>query len=155
MNAIQALSQLSYGPDPEPGFSISFETAGPTGLEPATSGVTVRHSNRLSYGPLSYLWRRAGNRARTGDLNLGKVALYQLSYARMIRNRFAPSLRERPLRRRPRKMRCSGARAIPLVTHPSGESLRRSFTLHSSDEAGPPRSHGESNPGLHLERVAS
>ncbi len=25
---------------------------------------------------------RAGNRARTGDLNLGKVALYQLSYAR-------------------------------------------------------------------------
>ena len=27
---------------------------------------------------------RAGNRARTGDLNLGKVALYQLSYARTI-----------------------------------------------------------------------
>jgi hypothetical protein len=26
---------------------------------------------------------RAGNRARTGDLNLGKVALYQLSYARV------------------------------------------------------------------------
>ncbi len=25
---------------------------------------------------------RAGNRTRTGDLNLGKVALYQLSYAR-------------------------------------------------------------------------
>ena len=24
---------------------------GPTGLEPATSAVTVRHSNRLSYGP--------------------------------------------------------------------------------------------------------
>jgi hypothetical protein len=63
--------------------------AGPTGLEPATSGVTVRHSNRLSYGPI-YTSRnqpfrvqtRAGNRARTGDLNLGKVALYQLSYAR-------------------------------------------------------------------------
>ena len=99
MNAIQALSQLSYGPDPEPGFSTSLEPAGPTGLEPATSGVTVRHSNRLSYGPLSrqspLLSRpatasrrlsctisRAGNRARTGDLNLGKVALYQLSYAR-------------------------------------------------------------------------
>src|SRR5215218_8913139 len=29
--------------------------------------------------------RRAGNRARTGDLNLGKVALYQLSYARVLR----------------------------------------------------------------------
>jgi hypothetical protein len=26
---------------------------------------------------------KAGNRARTGDLNLGKVALYQLSYARV------------------------------------------------------------------------
>ncbi len=25
---------------------------------------------------------RAGDRSRTGDLNLGKVALYQLSYAR-------------------------------------------------------------------------
>ena len=25
---------------------------------------------------------KAGNRIRTGDLNLGKVALYQLSYAR-------------------------------------------------------------------------
>ena len=25
---------------------------------------------------------RAGDRARTGDLHLGKVALYQLSYAR-------------------------------------------------------------------------
>ena len=25
---------------------------------------------------------QAGNRIRTGDLNLGKVALYQLSYAR-------------------------------------------------------------------------
>ncbi len=69
-----------------------LDPAGPTGLEPATSGVTVRHSNRLSYGPLAFFVipetqpsgpaYRAGNRARTGDLNLGKVALYQLSYAR-------------------------------------------------------------------------
>ena len=28
----------------------------------------------------------AGNRVRTGDLNLGKVALYQLSYSRMHRS---------------------------------------------------------------------
>jgi len=28
----------------------------------------------------------AGNRVRTGDLNLGKVALYQLSYSRTSRS---------------------------------------------------------------------
>lgn len=27
-------------------------------------------------------WPRAGDRARTGDIQLGKLALYQLSYAR-------------------------------------------------------------------------
>jgi hypothetical protein len=30
----------------------------------------------------SLLYFGAGNRVRTGDLNLGKVALYQLSYSR-------------------------------------------------------------------------
>jgi hypothetical protein len=34
---------------------------------------------------------RAGNRARTGDLNLGKVALYQLSYARKSPQLTSPS----------------------------------------------------------------
>ena len=29
----------------------------------------------------------AGNEARTRDLNLGKVALYQLSYSRRMKNR--------------------------------------------------------------------
>jgi hypothetical protein len=110
LNAIQALSQLSYGP----GFvqarnltqthdfkkGLPVEPAGPTGLEPATSGVTVRHSNRLSYGPVlpdlsgvpppAHL--RAGNRTRTGDLNLGKVALYQLSYARASLPALRPAL---------------------------------------------------------------
>jgi hypothetical protein len=33
---------------------------------------------RGPFGP----WSGAGNRSRTGDLNLGKVALYQLSYSR-------------------------------------------------------------------------
>ena len=28
--------------------------AGPTGIEPATSGVTGRRSNRLNYSPVSY-----------------------------------------------------------------------------------------------------
>ncbi len=33
---------------------------------------------------LHRLFIQAGNRIRTGDLNLGKVALYQLSYAREV-----------------------------------------------------------------------
>ncbi len=63
LNAIQALSQLSYGPsthtDPPPRgrrtSPRSFQSttgAGLTRLELATSGVTDRHSNRLSYSPL-------------------------------------------------------------------------------------------------------
>ena len=31
----------------------------------------------------------AGNRVRTGDLNLGKVALYQLSYSRIPETRYS------------------------------------------------------------------
>ena len=39
-----------------------LRVAGPTGLEPATSGVTGRRSNRLNYSPAKNdflrLWRR-------------------------------------------------------------------------------------------------
>jgi hypothetical protein len=51
----------------------------PPGFEP---GIGVLQTPAL---PLGYGTERAGNRARTGDLNLGKVALYQLSYARKLR----------------------------------------------------------------------
>ena len=73
-NAIAALSQLSYRPLPGAGLharlwltfrrplrtrALPFQSSagsrvastGLTGLEPATSGVTDRHSNRLSYSP--------------------------------------------------------------------------------------------------------
>ena len=40
----------------------------------------------------------AGNRVRTGDLNLGKVALYQLSYSRMCRDITAPRGSPEPAR---------------------------------------------------------
>ena len=47
--------------------------------------------------------RKAGDRARTGDLNLGKVALYQLSYARNFQynTREAPEIRRSVTRERP------------------------------------------------------
>ncbi len=57
LNAIQALSQLSYSPR-NPTRIVKEHGTGRTGLEPATSGVTDRHSNRLSYRPLSRLKRR-------------------------------------------------------------------------------------------------
>jgi hypothetical protein len=68
LNAIQALSQLSYSPgsagprcpgvSARPELSINHAT-GLTGLEPAASGVTDRHSNRLSYSPPSLCPERA------------------------------------------------------------------------------------------------
>ena len=82
-------------------LSIIALQAGLTGLEPATSGVTDRHSNQLSYSPCcrlsatlsneqirevtgSTIFARAGDRTRTGDLLHGKQTLYQLSYARTV-----------------------------------------------------------------------
>ena len=53
-------------------------TEAPPGFEP---GVEDLQSSALPLGHGAGT-TRAGNRARTGDLNLGKVALYQLSYAR-------------------------------------------------------------------------
>ena len=48
-----------------------------TGLEPATSGVTGRHSNQLNYRS----FRMIGGccRGRTCDLRLVRASLYQLS----------------------------------------------------------------------------
>lgn len=41
---------------------------------------------------LSYTYIGAGEETRTLDLNLGKVPLYQLSYARMVREEgFTPT----------------------------------------------------------------
>ncbi len=54
LNAIQALSQLSYGPDTL-NLTLVVQSAikaGLTGLEPAASGVTDRHSNQTELQPL-------------------------------------------------------------------------------------------------------
>ncbi len=60
------------------------EMADRTGLEPATSGVTGRHSNRLNYRSAEKhfcLVRKSGGRykTRTCDPCLVRALLYQLS----------------------------------------------------------------------------
>src|SRR3989338_5803009 len=55
--------------------------AGPTGLEPAPSGLTGRRYNQLNYGPIIIpLQTGRRNRDRTCDLSLVRAALSQLSY---------------------------------------------------------------------------
>ena len=54
-----------------------------TGFEPVYAALQAAasplgHSTMKAVQPF-----RADDRARTGDLNLGKVALYQLSYVRL------------------------------------------------------------------------
>ena len=70
----------------------------PPGFEP---GVEDLQSSALplGHGAGKSLMRcaRAGNRTRTGDLNLGKVALYQLSYARTLLVSDAPTGSRTPL----------------------------------------------------------
>ena len=46
-------------------------------MERETAGVAI------DFEPGAGFVIGAGNRVRTGDLNLGKVALYQLSYSRV------------------------------------------------------------------------
>ena len=49
---------------------------GVPGIEPGTSSLSGTRSNQLSYTPKS-----GGNRVRTGDPELAKLVLCQLSYA--------------------------------------------------------------------------
>jgi hypothetical protein len=67
-----------------PGLQRGFEVE--TGFEPVYTALQavaspLGHSTIEKAGLLTPL--RADDRVRTGDLNLGKVALYQLSYVRV------------------------------------------------------------------------
>ena len=54
-----------------------------TGLARKRSTAACRYGKAPDTGALS-MQLGAGNEARTRDLNLGKVALYQLSYSRVL-----------------------------------------------------------------------
>lgn len=57
---------------------ISGKMVGVTGIEPVTSSLSGTRSNQLSYTPGCV---GGGNGTRTRDIQLAKLALYQLSYA--------------------------------------------------------------------------
>ena len=67
-------------------FDEAYEEA-PVGFEPTNKGFAdlplkpLGYSAKKTKSTLSGF--RAGNGTRTRDINLGKVALYQLSYSRM------------------------------------------------------------------------
>ena len=71
--------------------SRTFDEATRIGLEPTTPSVTGWCSNQLSYRAipeqLMLLLNGAADEARTRYLHLGKVALYQMSYGRILETR--------------------------------------------------------------------
>ena len=63
-------------------FACEAESmVGLTGLEPVTLRLSSACSNQLSYRPMCEPAERGGKGIRTPDIQLAKLALYQLSYA--------------------------------------------------------------------------
>ena len=92
---------------------------GVPGIEPGTSSLSGTRSNQLSYTPArmprpaASAFCGGGSRARTGGIQLAKLALYQLSYAPGGRlSRRALKRFRGPLRRGPEGMRKTSQLAL-------------------------------------------
>ena len=116
---------------------------GVAGIEPATSSLSGTRSNQLSYTPGCV---GGGNGTRTRDIQLAKLALYQLSYAP---GRIDPFVRgcakrrpvfsgafTRPLRGRS-GMTGTNPQPVPVVSDPS-RRCRRGGTPSPSRETDCP-----------------
>ena len=57
--------------------------------------MTPKSMSRFVSGSSEKVSFGAGNRTRTGDINLGKVALYQLSYSRLNAGTYRTMLAQR------------------------------------------------------------
>ena len=79
---------------------MSFRLAGPTGLEPATSGVTGRRSNRLNYDPASVLLLTpAGGTAFPEEARIVNGDSRGVKIGRRVENRRNDDLLREPGRR--------------------------------------------------------
>jgi hypothetical protein len=96
------LSRSQAPPQTLPSSHFRRAMVGRTGLEPVTPALSRRCSNQLSYMPLerrrSLPWSQAGGgkEIRTPDIQLAKLALYQLSYAPALRGTVMISSKQRP-----------------------------------------------------------
>ncbi len=84
LRAWAATTETKKGADPAPFFSV----AGLTGLEPATSGVTGRHSNRLSYNPSLFKrdlwWAMTGSNRRHPPCKRGALPTELIAQPRTL-----------------------------------------------------------------------
>ena len=113
---------------------VSCSRAGLTGLEPATSGVTDRHSNQLSYSPNVLMTRQP--LPATSSSNFFQQPLSATSFSHF----FQPLL--------PATSPGNFSRQLLPATSPGNFSQQPNPSTNPSPQR-------ESNPSLHLERVPS
>ena len=98
----------------------------------AESRRSRRFCNFMTYHNLY----RAGDRTRTGDVQLGKLAFYQLNYARSAGSHRRVNI---PLRELRRYCLRSGARTVGSATASGKAAARPSCALHAWSVAAPER----------------